>query len=385
MVKTSKKKARRGRRLLRGAVSVAFLLAVLTLMVMFLLFRDRINPDTVRGIMRLITFSREESPVSDEVKFDPEQKNLYGFYDGRLAIITKERLVLYNSSGIETFSRVLFWENPALITSGGRVAAYERGGGLLISDGKDILFELEGNVLGAKFNSRQWIAVITRDSGYRGIVTAYDNKYKPRYAWNSASRYILDAALSPSGKNLAIAAASQDGESLVSYITLHDISKEDPEHEIAIRDRLVLSVIYPDNNHVCAILEDGVEFYGSDGEKLSSYSAGEGIFLEFAHSFDFLLVHIKRSESALISELIALDYEGNRISGLPVSGEIRAISAQGEFFSVLSGSVLEIYNSMCEKIDSYGECAAVQTIAQQSNGSVFLLDKNSARLYSPGK
>ncbi len=373
--------------IVRGILSTLFLLVALVLVAVFFIFRDRIGTDTLRGIKRLIPFSSESAPPADEVSFDSGLRNIYGFYDGKLAVLSKERLALYSSSGTETFSMAVSMENPALEASGDRVMAYDRGGGLVISDGSSVLLELDGPVLGAKFNSRQWLAVISRETGFKGVVTVYDNKCRRRYAWNSSSGYILDAAVSPGGKRLAIASASQDGDRLVSSVSFHDISKDSdaPEYTAELTGGLPLSLIYPDNNHVCVITEDGAEFYSEDGEKLGVYSSGGKIFTEYAFSSDFLLIAVKFTESAQISELVSLDYDGNPISKISISGDITDLSARGGYFSVLSGSILDIYNGKCEKIDTLNDCASVRKIAQQPDGSVFLLEGDSARLYSPGK
>lgn len=381
---SAKKKSAPARGLVRNILTGVFFAAVLVLIAVFLFFRDLISADTLKGIRNLFPFGSETAAPAGELSFDEGLGNLYGFYGGKLAILSPERLALYNTSGSETFSRAVSMEHPALDTSDGRVAAYDRGGRLLLSDGTDILLELDGPVLGAKLNSRRWLAVITAQTGYRGVATVYDDKCRQRYSWFSAKRYILDAAVSPNGKRLAVVSAAQDGETLSSFLTLHDTGKKDePETEFKIAGGLALSVLVPDNNHVCVITEGGAEFF-SESEKLGAYSCGDRIFMEYAASSELLVLRLKHSETAQVSELVVLDFEGNPAATLSVGGGVRALSAQGGYFSVLAGSTLEIYNRKGEKVDSLGDCSSVREIAQQPDGSVYLITGDSARLYTPG-
>ena len=91
---------------------------------------------------------------------------------------------------------------PALNASGEYAVVYDVGGqALRVIGGEALLHSLtlseEESILCATINEDGWVAVTSKVSGYKGVVTVYNQNFETVMTIRLSSRYISDAIVTP--------------------------------------------------------------------------------------------------------------------------------------------------------------------------------------------
>jgi hypothetical protein len=318
--------------------------AVFAAVVAFTVFRDDINSDTLDSFFSW--FSRGGDPAGAvQIPFDGSRNTAAALVDGRLAILSPDRFVLYDKAGRERVSRAVSFELPSMTAAGSKVIVYDRGrNGVLISDADSVKAELDMPVLTASGNSRGQYILVTSESGYRSVAQVYDSRNRLTYKWYSADRYIMAVSISPSGRRMAVASAGQLGDSVSARITFLEPGNTEPLGTADIEGELPLAAFSPDNNHVSVLTESGVYFYSDTGIPLGQFRFG-GMRLLSKHATDqALFLHIGRNEGGQGSRVVCLSYAGAELDSIFFSEGPDSLSAAGRWFASLEAGVLTRYS-----------------------------------------
>ncbi len=359
--------------------------AVMALVIVFVVFRDDIGEDTLGFVGRL--FNRDAAE-GEEGRISYDEGNIFALCDGKLAALSGERFVLYDSSGAERVSRSVAFDNPALTVAGDKILAYDReGSSLLAADTKGILEEFDFPVLTAAGNARGEYVLVTEESGYRNVARLYDSKNRPRFQWKSGERYIWAASLSPSGSRMAVASMGQSGQTVGLHLTFLDTSSTEILGKAEIADELALAMASPDNNHVCIITESGVYFYTDDGLPLGQFSYGEQMLLSAPYATrDAIFLNLGRNTGGQYSQLVCLSYTGAEIERVSFTEGPTAFAAAGRVCAVLEAGRLTRFTLDGTTLlsEDLGVCAARGVIVSE-DGRILLLYSGYAEWYNDTK
>lgn len=122
----------------------------------------------------------------------------------------------YSFSGRQYAEEVLSMDNPVLSASSKAGVVYDAGGqSLFLFRGTVEVFDLslegDGDLLSARANDSGWLAVTAQRSGYKGAVTVYDASGSEVIQISLSSTFVVDAALSPDCKTVAVITMDQEG------------------------------------------------------------------------------------------------------------------------------------------------------------------------------
>jgi hypothetical protein len=318
------------------------------------------------------------------IPLDENRNTILSLVDGRLAILSHDRFVLYDRLGRERVSRAVSFELPALTIAGSKVIAYDRDRGTaLVADHDGVQAELNIPVLSAAGNTRGQYVLVTGGSGYRGVAQLYDSRNRLEYKWYSADRYIFAVSLSPSGRRMAVAAAGLQGETVSARITFLEPGRLEPLGSADIEGELPLDAFSPDNNHVSILTESGVHFFTDDGVRLGHFSFGAYRLLSHHATDQALFLHIGRNESGQNSRLICLSYTGAELGSVQFSEGPDSISAAGRWCAVLETDVLTRYRleGAALTAESLGRSHA-RSLLISTSGDILLLYSDHARWYN---
>ncbi len=67
------------------------------------------------------------------------------------------------------------------------------------------------NLLSARPNDSGWLAITAQQSGYKGAVTVYNASHEPVITISLSSTFVVDAAVSPDCKTVAVVTMDQEG------------------------------------------------------------------------------------------------------------------------------------------------------------------------------
>ena len=170
-------KSNEGRRPIRSFLSFLLLLAAVLLVVLLAAYRDGTGFDILR---RYLHYGRSEQTGGETVyHYEAASKNRFALLGESLVVLSDASLSLYNGAGEEVWSAPVTMTAPALVSGGGRAAAYDVGGtALYVLDQTGLLLELtadeEEPYISATLNKNGELAVTAQKKGYKGSVQGYD-------------------------------------------------------------------------------------------------------------------------------------------------------------------------------------------------------------------
>ena len=198
----------------------------------------------IASMLRWMTYSQ----ANDNFAHNAQSSSLFLGMEDNLLICTQTQIQLVSPTGVSRLKESVSMKSPALNSSGNYAVVYDVGGQELRLIGQDaVLHSLtlpaEETFLCATVNEKGWVAVTTKISGYKGVVTVYNRDFSPVLTIRLSSRYISDAVVTPDCRGVYLISPGQaDGafENTLLYYTFS--SREKPTRTISLGSNVVLSI-----------------------------------------------------------------------------------------------------------------------------------------------
>jgi WD40 repeat protein len=365
---------------LRALLSLSLLAVLSAGLVLFVIFREQINSGMLSFLGGGFRFGAAREPDALSISLDKDPRNQYGLCNGKLAVLSPERLVLYNSAGAEAYSASIGMDDPVLRTGGNKAMVFDRGGQHLRIYGENGLeYALdEEAVLQAKLSEKDcWLAV-TQESGYKGVVRVYNASNNEIFVWQSAqSGYITDADITPNGDKLAAAMVRQEREEVVARIVVYGTSKGELQTDISIPDGIVLSVSFFTGGNLCVFTENDVRVYSPHGALISSFGYANKTLLGAAVSAELCVFRTSKHSAGISGELTAFAPNGSVRLSIDTEEDVDDLCVAGGYTAVLSYGTLSLYNSGGNLIYSQVDTEVRRVLVTQS-GALLLITQSIA-------
>ena len=388
-----KKRPNRFVRFLAFLVTLALMVGAVVLVVNY----DKLNFDSLRRWFAYRSLERSDSGQAESFHFDGSASNVFASVDGDLLICSPNSIRLYSGSGQLYVDETISMENPVVSVSGGIALVYDAGGrDLFVYANREEAFSLsleEGqSILSADVNQNGCLAVTTQESGYKGAVTVYDSGYAPLMRVSLSSRFVMDAAVSPDNRSVALLTIGLTDGSFESRVDLYamDGSQAEAETEDAaptwscpVGNDTVLELCW-NSSGSWALGETGLYIVSSDGSLAGSYDYGGRYLKAFSLDGDGTAVLLlAKYRAGSTGELLTVNAAGELTAALPVNEQILSLSAAGRYVGVLTADRLDIYNQQLELYNTLEGTQGAQRVLQRSDGTAMLIDGTAARLYIP--
>ena len=338
-------------------------------------------------------FAYVSSAVSSEktvYQFDTDNSNRFAeMGDGCLVILSDTALRMLGADGSEIWSANVQMTAPALVQGGGRIAAYDVGGTavyVLDESGEQMELTAEGPIVSASLNSSGMLAVTSQVSGTKGRVDVYTADGSALAEVNAHRRFVADACVTEDGKSLSVVLMGQEDGTFVSDVSFYDLTRPGEAEVTAdyvVQDGLVTamgchgsSILTVTDTCFASGRANGklTGTYSYDGEYLREYDLG-------GDGFTALLLNRYQSDS--VGRLVTVDDEGAGIASLDISEEVRSLSANGRYLSVLYEDRLVVYNSDLEIYATLHGPEHTREVLTRTDGSVLMIASDSAQLFLP--
>ena len=223
----------------------------------------------------------------------------------------------------------IIWEcatsviDPILKTAGNYILiAQENGTKLCLYEGSKLIYDTdcEGNILSADLSKKGDCVLVTTKDLYKGAIAAYNKSGNLIFARSSGGGSVIDASISPSSRNIAVALLDTD-EAVRSTVEIFDITKNDPIFSFAFDDTILFDVEYFKNtvnafgdNSSIGITPKGEVLYDMrfDGADLNHYAydkrGNKLLLLSAAHIPTFMVYNVNGREKASLTALEMADY-----------------------------------------------------------------------------
>lgn len=375
-------------RFLAFLVTLALMVGAVALVVNY----DKLNFDSLKRWFTYRNLERSESGQSESFVFEGGASSQFAVLDHELLVCSGKDVRLYSGSEQVSLDQAVSIQNPVVDTVGNAALVYDAGGqSLFVYRDRAEVFSLSledgQQLLAASMNSQGWLVVVSQESGYKGIVTVYDNTFSPQIQLHLSSRFVMDAVLSPDSKSLALLTLGLSDNAFESRVDFYQLNRTEEETEpdwtCPVGGDVILAMRW-DNSGIWALGETSLSILSTDGTVTGSCNYGDlylkGFSLDGDGTAVLLLGKFRAGTSA---ELWVVNADGETQAFLSIEEQVLSLSAAGRYVALLTADRLDIYNQDLEVYSTLEGTQGAQTVLQQSDGSAMLIDSTTAHLYVP--
>lgn len=371
-------------RLLALLITVALVLGALVLVV----YRDKLN---ITALERWVTARQIETDQSGQpTPFTYAGGDMLSaaFLDKGILFAGEAGAHYYALSGQLYAEQVVEMESPVLSACAKSGVVYDAGGDTLhlFRNGEQTLeLTLEGDadILSARPNDAGWLAVTAQQSGFKGAVTVYNPDGEKAIQISLSSTFVVDAALSPNSKSVAVVTISQSGGVFGSQVLFYPVNKTEPSARIDLGNLVVLDVDY-ESDRLWLVCSDRVVTLDPASGDVSSYPFGhrylKGYSLE-GDNFAFVLLSSYSSGSA--DEAVTLDGSCESLARMSLTGQILDFDCAGAYAAILTGGDLTVYDRSLSTQFRLDDTQGARYTALRQDGSAALADRQQCWFYIP--
>ena len=354
--------------------------------------RDKFNLDGLRRWFSYRSISRSDTGQAESFQYDGGTSCSFATLDGGLLVCSTNSIRLYGGNGTVYLDETVSMEHPVVESNDSAALVYDAGGTALclISDTEQVFrlsLEEGSRILSARLHEDGWMTVTAQESGYKGVVTVYNDQQEPQLRINLSSRFVTDAVLSPDHQTVALISAGVNAAAYESRVDFYRVNRSEddvePDFTCSLGDQVALDLRWTENG--IWVLGDSALFlvsgsgdlkstYGFAGRYLKSYTlGGDG----------YAVLLLGKYRAGTDAELLVIEPDGSVSASLAINDQIFGLSAAGRYIAVLSSGALNIYTPVLEVYRTLETTQGARQILQRADGSTMLINANTAHLYVP--
>lgn len=324
-------------------ISICSILLILSIMGIIYAFNS-----SFRAFIDIYIFRKEIKSDSLATIETSSEEDYYSYaYDKYIAILNKNILYTYNSSGDVAKENDINIASPIFSSNNKFLAIGENGGNnIYLISGTNVAWHttVDGNISKISVNKNGYVSAIISGTSYKSIVVLIDSKGNELFKTYISSNIAIDTDISNDNKYISIAEIDYSGSIIKS--TVKNISvekaKTDPTNSVIYNyelpeNTLLTDIKYQDKNKLICMTNNGI--YSLD---ISDFSNEK--ILEI-NKFEFMDINLKNN----------LVYTTNNISGFTNTVSINIFNINNSSINTyqFNGSIKSIY--------SYNEKLAINT------------------------
>ena len=372
-------------RLLAFLVTLALLLGAVAAVV----YRDRLNFDSIRRWFVYRSLEKSDSGQTESFQYDSAGKGGYSRVGDDLLVWSTAGVRLYSSGGVEYLNESLTLNRPVADTCGSAALIYDTGGNVLHTyEDRSTSFVLnteQGHeILSARMGPGGSFAVTTRESGYKGVVTVYSSGGHPVVGIRISTRFVTDGLLSDDGKTVAVLTVGQNEDVFESGLDLYALDGDVPFASYSLGNNAILD-LRADGSAFWALGESSLSVARADGSAAVHYDYAGRYLKDYAlegDGFSALLLGKYRAGSG--AALVTVGADGQELASLDLEDQVLDLDASGRYVAVLTAAGLTLYTKDLQLYDALENTMGARSVVLRSDGTAFLVGGETARLYIPG-
>lgn len=336
----------------------------------------------VASFFRWVAYSQSDTSFSHNA----QASSLFLGMGDDLLIATQSQIQVVSPTGTAKLKQSVSMTSPALNASGDYAVVYDVGGKeLKVVKGDTLLHELtlpdEESILCATVNEKGWVAVTSKASGYKGVVTVYNRDFESVLTIRLSSRYISDAVVTPDSRGVYLISPGQaDGafENTLLYYTIS--SREEPTRTISLGSNVVLSIRSAGR---CWIIGDeSLMILDSSGVITASYDyKDQYLKMGSLQGDNYAALYLSPSSSGSTGTLVTVGSDGRAYGELALDGQTLAMAAQGKTIAVLTTNAIYTTDRNLTSYTTSPNQRGIRNLAVYADGSVALVNSAAVSLY----
>lgn len=369
----------------RVVILAVVVVAVCCLIALFL-FNDHLNLDTVLRWGKYLMTGRDGEAVT--YTFDSHSSNRYEAFEEGLAVASIGGLNIYDKDGDEDLVMQKQLELPALMVNEDMALAYDVGGHSLVAlhkkRGPVLDLDLTHPILDAYLSEGGTVCLSSSESGYRSVLSAYNDRQELIYRWLSSSTYFPCCAISSDGKVMAAVALGQTEGAFESTLCLFKTDSEQIQSRIGLGNDLIYDLAFLSDELLCAVGENAIQFVSLSGDIVGVYPYDGAHLKDIDLGGDgFLTLTTNKYKAGNRFSLVTVNERGKELRYLFVGKEILDLSACGRYIAALTPGKLTVYTRSLAVYYEITDVSDVTSVVMRKDGTVLLVRAGEAELYVP--
>lgn len=380
---TPRRVAKRSRRaLLVLAVAAALAVAAVTAAVLL----DRSGFDGLRRSILYARAEKDENGCAQLYRYSSDQSGRFASLEGSLLSVSMHQITVLDEENETLYDQPVKFQTPALSARGGRAVAYDVGGTevYVLSDrGLVYMLTCDGEVLSASLNQKGWLTVVCSESGCKAAVRVYNEAGEAVFAFRSADRFVMTAALSEDSRTLAAVTMGQENGVFASYVVFYRVNSDREAGRCTLRGSVVYDLAAVGSGF-CAVTEEELCFISTGGEMTAACGYGGDYLRRYSVSDDgYVALLLGRYRTGTQHRVVTVDGSGQVLASLELDAEVPSLSAAGRYTAVLCSDRLTIYDKELTPCATLREVSQAREVLMRNDGSAVLAGSMSASLYLP--
>lgn len=374
-------------RLIAFAVTLALAVGVIFLVVN----RDKLNFDALHRWYTYRTLTKSDTGVGESFPYQGSQSLTLTACGGDLLSVSQTGVRLYSPGGVAYVEDTVTLSNPVCQVNKDTAVVYDAGGTYLaVYRDRAKVFERErdSTILSARLGTNGYLSVVTRSSGYKGVVTVYNAGFDPLLDLQLSSSFVLDAVTSPDGRSFLVVTAGEKDHLFESTLAQYVIADLDPQNPTpsavwSLGNRLPLDVVW-DTGGIRVMAEYAALAADGSFQQTGAADWSDRYLKRFSLGCsDAFAVLTGKYQSGSQTTLELFDRSGALMSSLENNRPVLDLSAAGKYIAVLTAQQLDIYTRDLELYATVENTGNASHVVLLEDGSAFLADQDTAWLQLP--
>lgn len=383
-----KSKGSKVRRVVGSSIAGLLTLILIVGAVLAVIYRDELNIDSLKRLLTYQNLEKDEDGQAEEIFYDSNDSNCFAQLDNALLVCSNQSIQLFSQNGKTYIDQAVTLSTPTISADGSYAVVYDQGGTSLYGiTGKVLSYSqtADGSILNARVNSNGYLTLITKETGYKGVVTVYDSSYHAQVQVSISSAYVTDALVSDNGKSLAVLTIGAENGSFATKVSFYDVATGEQQEgsPYTISGAAAVDLCWQEDGLLLQ-MDDGIRYVVPGQGVTGSWTNEDGYLRGYAFSDQGYQVMIwGLYETGHQAEVVLVDQTGTQLASIEISKEVYSVSTAGDYIALLYTNELEIYNSTLEQYASLVDTAGARKALMRADGSALLLGAESAKLYVP--
>jgi len=353
---------------------------------------QKLNFDSLKRWAAYRSLVRNDAGQVEAFSYDGGSDGAFARVGDDLLAVSQTGIRLYSPSGGAYLDDTCRLERPIAVAVGNSALVYDMGGKELYvyrDRARSFAYTApdDGVILSASLSAQGRLALVTQSTGFKGVVTVYDEQFQTIVRVKLSSRFITDAILSPDGSALAVITAGQTQGVFDSQVSFYSLprTREDgqPDAVYTLNTGAVLALNWT-SGPLRVLGESALELVNADGSLAGSYAYGDNCLKGFSLGGDVCVLLLGRYRAATAARLVCVDNAGQEQAALSVYEQVLSLSAAGRYAALLSPDALYIYDTGSLAVyHTLEDTQGARRVLQRPDGSVTLIAEETARLYLP--
>ena len=347
------------------------------------------DANTFDGLRRRIIYARaqkDENGCAELYSYSADRTSRFAALEGGLLIASPNQIRLVGEDGAIRYEESIRFEGCAIARTAKLAAVYDIGGTeIRVLDSHGLVRQMTspGEIISVTVNENGYLAVTGGASGYKAAVNVYDPNGEIVFAFNSADRFVMTAAVSHDDRYVMAVTMGESEGTFVSRLVTYRLTSTESESFFDVESGAVYD-LGAVGRSFCAVAEDGLYFLAADGTQRASYAFGGDSLRRCDLGGDgyaaLLLGHYKSGSQC---RLVTVNDDGEEIAGLEVNSDVLDLSTRGRYVAALYSDHLTIYDKTLTECATLNDVSAVREVMMRPDGSAVLAGLSAAKLYLP--